>query len=159
MSRRLHSVGPMAERQRIVGMLRNLLLYFGLGPGGAHFHSDDSSDLRESLLCEFASLQTALPLLPPEERRVISLVGLQGLSEREAGQLLHITQKAVNKRLWSAARRVQELWKEEDEGSMPAGRDGSGIRPSGSGASTRSSGHAARSTRSGATALFGRRAG
>jgi len=101
----------LRERCHIVEMLRNLALYLELGRGGGHIHKDHSSREREMLLCELASLKTAIPQLPAEERKAIVLVGLGGMTEREAACKLSVSQKAVNKRLWSAATRIQKIWR------------------------------------------------
>lgn len=101
---------PLVEREQIVGMLRNLLLFFELGGGGGYLHKDNASDEREELLCLFTSLQKTIPTLPEAERDVVSLMGMQGLSECEAAAALGISRQAVNKRLWSAATRIQKIW-------------------------------------------------
>ena len=126
---RNHPQGDPAqmEQRHIVGLLRHLYVHLALGLGGSHVHNDDTSDLREILLCEFIHLRKAIPLLPCEERRVILMVGLQGLSEREVADRLGLTQKAVNKRLWSAAERIRKSWQGRRRGgAWPGGTPGGG---------------------------------
>lgn len=108
------------ERFYIVGILTNLLLCLEVGHAAHHVHRDRTSKEREALLCDLASIRPMIPTLPGEIRQVISLVGLQGLTVRQAGEELDISHMTVNNRLWKAAQLIQTAWK--------AGNGASGAR-------------------------------
>lgn len=54
-------------------------------------------------------IQEALPLLPPIDRDVLHLHIVEGLTQRQIGPLIGMTQQGVFRRLQSAFRRVQFL--------------------------------------------------
>ena len=64
---------------------------------------DDKLEVRELLVKAFASaweagVKAALPLLSDNEQELIQAIFFDGLSEREVGLRLGITQSVVNKR-------------------------------------------------------------
>lgn len=99
------------ERSYIVGALRNLLLFLGIGANARHIRLNECNSIKEDLICDFASMVPILATLPEDIRRVIDLIGLQGMTDREAGKTLGISHMTVNKRLWRAAAIIQSTWR------------------------------------------------
>ena len=69
-------------------------------------HTPESLSLRSELELK---IQNALMKLKPEHRAVIILTHFQGLSYREAGDILHIPEKTVKSRLFSSRQMLKEL--------------------------------------------------
>lgn len=67
-------------------------------------------------------IETALMQLPDEQRAVLLLVSLEGLSYQEVARVLDIKQGTVMSRLHRARVRMRSLLDEASESERPAGR-------------------------------------
>jgi RNA polymerase sigma-70 factor (ECF subfamily) len=74
------------------------------GAGAAHGLPDSSSDTDDpTRLASWSEFHEAVGTLPDAERQVFDLLWYQGLTQREAGAILEITERVV-KRRWRSAR-------------------------------------------------------
>lgn len=67
---------------------------------------------------ELRDLERSLALLPDEQRQVILLVGLEGMSYREAADVLHIPQGTLMSRLFRGRESLRRLMSGEEVRSL-----------------------------------------
>jgi DNA-directed RNA polymerase specialized sigma24 family protein len=104
-----HTDDPARKREfaRIVHILRNLYEYLDKTRWPASHFGHTASRTREDLVCEMLDIKHAIPTLPPDLRRIISLIGLQGMDELHVALRLDISPKTVRRRLYHAAELIQ----------------------------------------------------
>ncbi len=88
---------------------------------------DDAADPKPNLeqsVTDAASLTCALAALPPDLREAFLLVKAEGLTHREAAQVLDAPLGTVQSRVHQAARRLRALLTEDAEGGSSPARDG-----------------------------------
>lgn len=148
-----HPAPEHIECERIVEMLCHLYLFGEIGHSAGHIHQDTSSKARETLICHKANLTKAFPHLTAAQRQAIILVGLHGLEETEAAETLGVTQSAISRLLWRAAKTIHKLWSQPNlldaKNSTSSGKRASGNPRSATGCAATSREPSARSIRNG----------
>jgi hypothetical protein len=107
----------MRERDQILGVLQNLDGCTNLGPNVHSMREERSSAVREEIMCLAADVKKVLPLLTDRDHRIISLIGNQGLTEREAAESLGLSRSSVHERLRRVACVIQSACRRLPESS------------------------------------------
>jgi hypothetical protein len=100
------------ERNQILGILENLETCLNIATISTPFRHDETSRLREDLVCLTLTVQTALPLLKDKEVRLVRMLGTDGLLPSEIAKVLRVSHQAVRKQMWALAGRIQEIFRQ-----------------------------------------------
>jgi len=96
--------------------LRVLGLAYDVGEGAAEPAADTSAQVDQAAV----RLETAIAQLPRNLKEALVLTALEGLSHKEAGELLGINAKAVETRVYRAKRQLAILLDPEDLADIAA---------------------------------------
>ncbi len=97
--------------------------FLRLGPVGVtdeqpdHCGASPSRDARRGE--RMIRLEGSLEKLPPEQREVVTLIRLQGLSVRQAAAKMERSEKATYQLLWRAMKKLRELFGDTESFHLP----------------------------------------
>ena len=108
------------DRARREAVRRRVFSVVGLPPGAEETTPDPTPGAEATAIAGEAlgRLEAALAKLPSNLREPLVLTALQGLSQREAAEVLGVSEKAVETRAYRARRRLAELLGASDAGDL-----------------------------------------